>query len=59
MVDTKMGSIFLGGIFLIVAIYLFIAAGSLEGQLFGGGILLLLALILLVPALTGIGSKKE
>jgi uncharacterized membrane protein len=49
------GKVFLGSIFLLVAIYIFVFVQSPAAKLFGGGVMAILGLLTLIP---GLKEKK-
>ena len=49
------GKVFLGAIFLLVAIYIIVFVPSPEAKLFGGGVMAILGLLTLIP---GLKEKK-
>jgi len=53
------GKVFVGSIFLLVAIYIIAFVSSPAAKLFGGGVMAILGLLMLIPGLKEKpGSKK-
>jgi uncharacterized membrane protein len=50
------GKVFLGSIFLLVAIYIIVFVPSPAAKLFGGGVMAILGLLTLIP---GVKEKPE
>jgi len=54
------GKVFLGSIFLLVAIYIIVFVSDPAAKLFGGGVMAILGLLTLIPGLKEKpGSKEE
>ena len=53
------GKVFLGAIFLLVAVYIIIFVPSPAAKLFGGGVMVILGLLTLIPGLKEKPKSKE
>ena len=53
------GKVFLGSIFLLVAIYIIVFVSGPAAKLFGGGIMAILGLLMLIPGLKEKPESKE
>ena len=53
------GKVFLGAIFLLVAVYIIVFVPSPAAKLFGGGIMAVLGLLVLIPGLKEKQKSEE